>query len=408
MTIPATGFSMLNIKNEIEGVVKLGNGANLNDPYTGNTITLNDDWVRNIIVGTANITYGTSISMSSFASFTFVNLFIFNKTWSGGMDFSYDYGVSAKVCKFFPIYETMYRVTVAGYASFMNPTYESGHSSPEDNPYITRANGWTSTTTDGWCFGQSNLLRTIKMPWSTEVEATGTAMTNGRSSTGFTIFGNSTIAYACGGVNIAGTAALTTSTKYTYATQASVAGPALGVALSWRASAANATLGCVVGGYAFAGANSTATDRITFATNARVVGAVLGVATYGLDATSNTINGYFYASKSLTTGTMDKYSFATATRVAGTTFYPPIPSDVTAPGNPQRIKGQGGTQTAAYTSYLVAIADDGMYSGYMYQKKYLYSNDTVVTVNARTAYFAYDMGVELAATNSICNVPGGF
>ena len=73
MTIPATNFSMLNIKNEIEGVVKLGSGVGRVDPYPGNTITLNDAWVRNIIVGATNITYGTSISMSSFASFTFVN-----------------------------------------------------------------------------------------------------------------------------------------------------------------------------------------------------------------------------------------------------------------------------------------------------------------------------------------------
>ena len=396
---------MLNIKNEIEGVVKLGS----TDPYTDNTISLNDDWVRNILVGAANITYGTSISMSSFASFTFVNLFIFSKTWHGSIDFSYDFGVSAMTCKFFPTYETIYRAYAGtSYDSFMQPLSDYNHAYPQQFPAITNWDCWTSTTTDGWCFGQGPAVRTTKMPWATEVEATGTAITNGRSSVGFTTFGNATIAYACAGYNTASTAAVATSAKYLYATQANVAGPALGVALTYRASAANATLGCVVGGKTYAGVANTATDRITFATNVRAVGTVLGVATYGLDATSSTTNGYFYASKTLTTGTMDKYAFATATRVAGTTFYPPIPSDITAPGDSQCIKGQGGTQTAAYISYLVAIAGDGSYSGYMYQKKYLYSNDTVTTVNNRTAYFGYDMGVDVSATHSICNVPGGF
>ena len=406
MTIPATNFSMLNIKNEIGGVVKLGS----TDPYPANTITLNDAWVRNMIVGAANITYGTSISMSSFASFTFVNLFIFSKTWYGSIGSSYDYGVSAAISKFFPTYETIYNTYyTASYDQFRRPIGTTGHSYPEDNPNITNFDSWTSTTTDGWCFGQgASYVRTIKMPWATEVEATGTAITLGRASTGFTSFGNATIAYVCAGGNTAGTAVLATSTKYTYATQASVAGPALGVALSYRAAAANATLGCVVGGRTFAGVANTATDRITFATNVRAVGTVLGVATFGLDATSSTTNGYFYASKTLTTGTMDKYTFATATRVAGTTFYPPIPTDRTPPGQASCIKGQGGTQTAAYISYLLTIAEDGSYSGAMYQKKYLYSNDTVTAVNNRAFYQEYDMGVGLSATNSICNVPGGF
>jgi hypothetical protein len=410
MTIPATNFSMLNIKNEIEGVVKLGSAASRVDPYPGNTITLNDAWVRNIIVGAANITYGTSISMSSFASFTFVNLFIFSKTWRGGIDFSYDYNVSSVISKFFPTYETIYiSVYTSSYFEFRQPISTWGHAYPEENTLITNFDSWTSTTTDGWCFGQgTSYVRTIKMPWATEVEATGTAITLGRHHVGFTTFGNATIAYACAGYNTAVTAAVATSTKYTYATQASVAGPALGVALGYRASAANATLGCVVGGKTYAGVASTATDRITFATNVRAVGTVLGVATFGLDATSSTTNGYFYASKTLTTGTMNKYTFATATRVAGTTFYPPIPADQTAPGSADRIKGQGGTQTAAYISYLVTIADDGMYSGAMYQKKYLYSNDTVTAVNNRTFFQAYDLGVEISATHSICNVPGGF
>jgi hypothetical protein len=408
MTIPATGFSMLNIENEIKGVVKLGNGASLKDPYPSNTISLNDAWVRNIVVGQANITYGTSISMSSFASFTFVNLFIFNKVWNGYIDSTYDFTVSAWTSKFFPTYETVYRSYVGtSYNSFMQPLSSFGHAYPENYPTITNWDGWTSTTTDGWCFGQGAAARTTKMPWSTEVEVTGTAITNGRYQYGYTTFGNSTIAYACAGYNTAITAAVATSTKYTYATQASLAGPALGVALTYRASAANATLGCVVGGKTLAAVASTATDRITFATNVRAVGTVLGVATLGLDATSSTTNGYFYASKTLTTGTMDKYTFATATRVAGTTFYPPMPVSVTSPGDPQCIKGQGGTGTAAYISYLTTKDVGSAYSPYMYQKKYLYSNDTVTTVNTRATY-GNDDNLSMSATHSICNVPGGF
>lgn len=408
MTIPATGFSMLNIKNEIEGVVKLGIGTYLTDPYPSNTISLDDAWVRNIVVGQANITYGTSISMSSFASFTFVNLFIFNKVWNGYIDSNYDFSARTLTSKFFPTYETIYRLyAYTSYNSFMQPLNYAAHAYPEDFPAITNWDSWTSTTTDGWCFGQGSAARTTKMPWSTEVEATGTAITNGRYAYGYTSFGNSTIAYVCSGYNTALTAAVATSTKYTYATQASLAGPALGVALTYRASAANATLGCVVGGKTFAAVANTATDRITFATNVRAVGTVLGVATFGLDATSSTTNGYFYASKTLTTGTMDKYTFATATRVAGTTFYPSIPVGITIPGNPQCIKGQGGTQTEAYISYLTTQDVGGASPQNMYQKKYLYSNDTVTTLNTRV-FYGHDDNLSVSATHSICNVPGGF
>lgn len=78
--------------------------------------------------------------------------------------------------------------------------------------------------------------------------------------------------------------------KYTYSSDARVAGTSLGTARAYLAAAGNSTVGIFGGG--LAGSNTAVTDKYTYSDDTRVAGTELGTARFSLAATSSSPGGF--------------------------------------------------------------------------------------------------------------------
>ena len=375
MTLSATP-SLNDLRIEINNATSIDPSATVDPRYTTNTISLNDGYVRNLLAGTGTITYGASISMSSFANFTHNTTFIRHFAavptyWHvSGYGASFP-GLQNHMFKFFPTYDSSHRSSSASYIMAYG----------FDWMYVA-----TTTSTTSWMFGHNTsnygvgAFNRSMYTWTTKatVASFGLAAIVDVNN-GWCGNGNATMAYLCGGE---GTGYVSTSLtkKFVYATLVVSAGPTLVQACSYGASTGNATVCAVHGGRNGSYTTFATTKIITYATNVGTTGTAITTARWGSAASSSPSVGYIYSgftSAGVVITTTIKYTFT-----GNTVTYGSVTNQQTT-----EYLSAGGTTTMAY---LFLGGTGGSPANTSYQaKKYTYASDVYSATTTSTTNPAY-------------------
>jgi hypothetical protein len=342
----ASPIDIAALRTAIRAIIRIGPsataaGSDMLNMYPNNneTISMNDRWVRALAgpyySATSSQTYGqsTSIDFNTINTVTsmysppwsisaVVNLFIKGYFW-----YQSDGGTMACMSKHFPMIDCFF-YSRGGYLLRHDDPLWNGtwnYDLPNGGNNVC-----TSTSTDGWSFTNNNsatIWRTVKCPWSTEVNALGSWTMQSRQSSLCGV-GNATYAYVCGGMNAAYTAYVSTTNRFTYATAVNTTGPALAQASALSCPIGNSTYAMICGGQNYAATLSYSTSRkITYSTNAAVTVNNLSSTRYFWGNVGASTSSSGYASGGLDDGVyywtqgispMDVIDFTTGTRSTGT------------------------------------------------------------------------------------------